>query len=112
MRSGKRRSLGTSPTRSRLLFLGQEVEVELSFVAEFAVVSLAVGSFVGAGTADDRFVGGAADVHPGAVAGGGNDLAAGEAEDEGALLVAAVELCADARVASDRLAVLEELPLT
>ena len=77
--------------------------------AGLAVVALAVGSFVGAGASDDRFVGGVADVHAGAVAGGGDDLPVGEAEDEGALLVAAVELGADAGVASERLSAFEEL---
>ena len=83
--------------------------MELPRAAGFAVVPLAVGSLVGAGASDDRFVGGVADVHAGAVAGGGDDLPVGEAEDEGALLVSAVELSAHAGVASERLSGFEEL---
>ena len=82
--------------------------MQLPLVAGFAVVSLAVGSFVGAGSSDDCLAGGVADVHAGAVAGGGDDLPVGEAEDEGALLVAAVELGADAGVASEWLSGFEE----
>src|ERR1700693_5327238 len=83
--------------------------MQLSLAAELAVVSLATGSLVGAGASDDRLVGGVADVHAGTVAGGGDDLPVGEAEDEGALLVAAVELGADTGVAPERLSAFEQL---
>ena len=82
----------------------------MASVAGFPVVSLAADALVGAGASDDRFVAGVADIHGGPVARGCDDLAVGEAEDEGALLVAAVELCADAGVTTERLSALEQLP--
>src|SRR5579884_376203 len=83
--------------------------MELSGIAVFAVISLPADSLICAAASDDCFLGGIAGIHAGAVAGCRDDLAVGEAEYEGALLVAAVELRADTGVASEGPSALEEL---